>query len=151
MRARAAINGEERPLFFASGKANDAIDAYLLERLQLGYGVKRSRKYRGFDPMSRLFLTDDGKAMPIKVRQAGNRRQHLCVAILAIYRKIFARVGMPGMSALSARRMIAHKLKQRGAGEGEIGKMLGLKEKESVRNLLPERHLPLAAMARELV
>lgn len=91
LRAEAVINGECRPLFFASVKANAAIEAYLAERVRCGIGVKRSKQYRGLDPMSRLFLTDEGCAMPIKIRERGRQRHHVCVVILHIYREIFAR------------------------------------------------------------
>jgi hypothetical protein len=78
MRPEAAIGGAARPLFFASAKANAAIDAYLRERTRHRQGVHPSRKYRGLDPMSKLFLTDEGNAMPIKIKEWGKQRHHLC-------------------------------------------------------------------------
>lgn len=151
MRAEVAINGEARRLFFASSKANTAIDAYLDERVQRGQHVKRSSKYRGLDPMSKLFLTDDGYEMPIKIRGNGAQRHHICGVILDIYRKIFRRSGLKGVSALSARRTVAQKLKERGIDNEDIGKMLGLKEKNSVRNLLLRQRQPLKSAVKELV
>jgi hypothetical protein len=71
--------------------------------------------------------------------------------ILGIYRKIFARSGLRGVSALSARRTVALKLKERGATHGDIAKVLGLKGKNSVNNLLQKRCRPLKAVIRELV
>lgn len=151
MRPEVAVNGKARPLFFASAKANAAIDTYLDERVRCGHGVAMSAAYRGPDPMSRLFLTDDGKAMPIKIRQKGKQRHYLCGAILDVYRKIFARSGLKGVSALSARRTVAQKLKERGTGDEDIGKILGLKEKNSVRNLLPKQRQSLNVVVKELV
>ena len=151
MRPEVAIGGATRPLFFASAKANAAIDAYLQERVRRRHGVQKSDKYRGLDPMSKLFLTDDGNAMPIKIKEWGNQRHHLCGVILDIYRKIFARAGLKGVSALSARRTIAQKLKERGTDNEDIGKVLGLKEKNSVRNLLPKQGRPLKSVVKELV
>ncbi len=151
MRAEAAIGGAARPLFFASAKANAAIDAYLQERVRRRQGVHQSRKYRGLDPMSRLFLTDEGNAIPIKIKEQGKQRHHLCSVIQNIYRKIFARAGLEGVSALSARRTIAQKLKERGTNNDDIGKVLGLKEKNSVRNLLPKQGRPLKSVVKELV
>lgn len=151
MRPEVAVNGKARPLFFASAKANAAVDAYLQERLRRGHGVTKAAEYRGLDPMSRLFLTDEGHAMPIKIRQKGQQRHYLCGVILDIYRKIFARSGLKGVSALSARRTVAQKLKERGTDDEGIGKILGLKEKASVRNLLPKHPQPLKVAVKELV
>ena len=140
MRADAAINGNERPLFFASTKVVAAVDAYLEERIRRGQGATEWTKYRGLDPHSRLFLTDDGHKMPIKVRALGNRKHHLCGVILDIYRKAFARAGFKGVSSLCARRTVAKRLTERGCDIDQIGSVLGLKERNSVRNLIPEEH-----------
>lgn len=151
MRPDAAINGEARPLFFFSAKANAAIDAYLAERVRCRQGIHASKRYRGLAPASKLFLTDEGNPMPIKIKEKGHQRHYLCGVILDIYRKIFRRAGLKGVSALSARRTVAKKLQERGTDKKEIGKMLGLKEKSSVRNLLPKQGQPLKTAAKELV
>ena len=49
LRADAAINGKERPLFFVSTKVVVAVDAYLEERIRRGQAPKKSTKYRGLD------------------------------------------------------------------------------------------------------
>ena len=154
MRADAAINGTERPLFFASTKLVAAVDAYLEERVRRQHGTKDRTKYRGLDPDSRLFLTGDGHDLPIKVRAMGNRRQYRCGVLLDIYRRIFARAGLKGVSALSARRTIAEKLVDRGCDVNQVGAVLGLKERSSVRNLIQNEHeslKSLKAVVRELV
>jgi integrase len=154
MRADAAINGTERPLFFASTKVVAAVDAYLGERARRGQGTKDRTKYRGLDPDSRLFLTGDGHELPIKVRALGDRRQYRCGVLLDIYRRIFARAGLKGVSALSARRTMAEKLVDRGCDVNQVGAVLGLKERNSVRNLIqnePESPKSLKAVVRELV
>lgn len=154
MRADAAINGTERPLFFASTKVVAAVDAYLEERARRGQGTKNRTKYRGLDPDSRLFLTGDGHELPIKVRAMGDRRQYRCGVLLDIYRRIFARAGLKGVSALSARRTIAEKLVDRGCDVNQVGAVLGLKERNSVRNLIqnePESLKSLKVVVRDLV
>jgi integrase len=154
MRADAAINGRERPLFFASTKVVAAVDAYLEERARRGLGTKKWTKYRGLDPDSRLFLTEDGHKMPIKVRAIGERRQYRCGIILDIYRRIFARAGLKGVSALCARRTVAEKLTERGCDVDQVGAVLGLTERNSVRNLIHNEHesrKSLKAIVRELV
>jgi len=45
LRANAAINSKERPLFFASTKVVAAVDAYLGERIRRGQGVKDWTKF----------------------------------------------------------------------------------------------------------
>ena len=154
MRADAAINGTERPLFFASTKVVAAVDAYLEERVRRGQGTKDLTKYRGLDPDSRLFLTGNGHELPIKVRAMGDRRQYRCGVLLDIYRRIFARAGLKGVSALSARRTIAEKLVDRGCDVNQVGAVLGLKERNSVRKLIQneqESLKSLKAVVRELV
>ena len=154
MRADAAVNGKERPLFFASTKVVAAVDAYLEERARHGQGTKKRTTYRGLDPESRLFLTGDGQEMPIKVRAMGNRRQYRCGLILDIYRRIFARAGLKGVSALSARRTVAERLTERGCDVDQVGAILGLTERNSVRNLIQNEHESLKSLksvVRELV
>jgi hypothetical protein len=154
MRADAAINCRERPLFFASRKVVAAVDAYLEERARRGHGTKSRTQYRGLDPDSRLFLTEDGHELPIKVRAMGDRRQYRCGVLLDIYRRIFARAGLKGVSALSARRTIAEKLVGRGCDVSQVGAVLGLKERNSVRNLIQSEHeslKSLKAVVRDLV
>ena len=154
MRADVAINRTERPLFFASTKVIAAVDAYLEERARRGQGTKTGTKYRGLDPDSRLFLTGDGQEMPIRVRVIGNRRQYRCGVILDIYRRIFARTGLKGVSALCARRTIAERMIDRGCDVNQVGAVLGLTEQSSVRNLIrsePESLKPLKAAVRELI
>jgi integrase len=154
MRANAAVNGKERPLFFASTRVVAAVDAYLEERARRGQGTKDRTKYRGLDPDTRLFLTGDGHELPIKVRAVGDRRQYRCGVLLDIYRRIFARAGLKGVSALSARRTIAEKLVDRGCDVNQVGAVLGLKERSSVRNLIQnedESLKSLKAVVRELV
>ena len=150
----AADTGKTRPLFFVSTKVVAAIDAYLDERVRRGQGTQNAVTYRGLDPESRLFLTGDGHAMPINVRTVGNRRQYRCGVILDIYRRIFARAGLKGVSALSARRMIVERLVDRGCDVNQVGTVLGLTERNSVRNLIanePESLKPLKTVIRDLL
>jgi integrase len=154
MRAAVAINGKERPLFFASAKVIAAVDGYLEERIRRGQGATKSTRYRGLDPDSRLFLTGDGHAMPITVRVVGRGRQYRCGIILDIYRRTFARAGLKGISAICARRTIAERLNARGCDVDQIGVVLGLTERSSVRNLIQNERQslkPLKAVVRDLV
>lgn len=151
MRAQAANNGRPRPLYFANQRLVEALDAYLLERLRLGHGIGPAKAYRGLDPQSPLFLADDGRALPIRVRQLGNRRHHLCAAILDIYRRIFARAGLHGISALSARRLAAQRLAQGGCDVEQIAEVLGVKDRSSLRKLVAASRPGLKAAVKTLV
>jgi integrase len=154
LRADAAINGKARPLFFASASVVAAIDAYLEERIRRGQGMTTCAAYRGLDPQSGLFLTANGDDMPIRVRAIGNRKHHLCSMIHDIYRKAFARAGFNDVSALCARRTVAKRLAERGCNVDQVGSILGLTDRNSVRNLIQsqqESARSLKAVLRELV
>src|SRR5262245_35714260 len=129
------FNGKPRSVFFCNPKAVQAIDAYLEERLHLGHGTRKSKQFRGLDPDSNLFLTNDGRGMQIISRVNGKKR-HRHAVILDLYSRIFARAGLRGISALSARRMIAGRLQQRGYRLALIGQVLGIRQRSSVKALL---------------
>ncbi len=151
--AKAAVNGKARPLFFVNAELVAAIDAYLDERRQRGYTTTTHATYRGLDPRSRLFLTDKGGPIPIRARPTARGTQYRCGVILDIYRRIFARAGMKGTSALCARRTLAQRLSDRGCDVDQVGTLLGLADRASVRHLLRrERRAgkPLTVAVREL-
>src|SRR5262245_3504934 len=131
-----AFNGKPRCIFFCNRQAVQAIDAYLEERLRLGHGTRTSQQFRGLDPDSNLFLTNDGRGMQITSRVKGDKRRHHHAVILDTYRRIFARAGLRGVSALSVRRMIAGRLQQRGYRLSFIGEVLGIRQRSSVKALL---------------
>lgn len=151
MRAEVAVNRKDRPLFFASTKTHEAIDRYLAERLRQHVNVERCSDYRGLPPHSRLFLTESGEPFEIVSYGEQGQRRFLCRGILDAYRKIFRRTGLDGVSALHVRRTVAARLLARGAGEDQIGEVLGISEMKSVRELLPKVRQPLPTIVRELV
>lgn len=151
MRAEVAVNRKDRPLFFASTKAQEAIDRYLAERLRQQANVERCRDYRGLRPHGRLFLTESGEPFEIVSYGEPGQRRFLCRGILDAYRKIFRRTGLDGVSALHVRRTVAARLLARGADEDQIGEVLGISEMKSVRELLPKLRQPLPAIMRDLV
>lgn len=133
MRAEISVNGVDRPLYFDSKRLVDAIDHYLAKRATQGYGTGgMPGQYRGLIPDSRLFLTEDGAAMPVMVRQ---RTQRHCSVILDLFRTIFVRAGMRGAISLSARRALANKLLVRRCDVDDIATLLGI-SRESVREML---------------
>jgi len=140
MRAAVSVNRKPRPLFFRSSAAIRAIDAYLDYRLaQQGTAPQLGEPYRGFDPSARLFLNDAGQPYVVHRLDAEGRPRYLCRQMLDTYRKIFKRINMHGLSAVTLRRTVAFRLDARGADEEQIGLILGITEKQAVRELLPPR------------
>ena len=155
MRAETAVNGRSRPLFFTSSRACAAVDAYLLERHRRKLGIAGSRAtsgdaYRGLDPASALFLTERGRAFEIGERGPNDQRE-TCRLMVATLRLIFKRAGWTGVTAQSARRVVARRLADKGADGAQVGEILGLLSSRAVRRLLRSDRRPLEKLARELV
>ena len=151
MRADVAVNHRARPLFFASKKTRESINAYLADRVHQNSNGEKACAYRGLDPHSRLFLTETGAPFEVVIDIAPGRRRCLCRGILDTFRKLFRRIGLNGLSALHMRRTVAARLLARGATEDQIGEILGISALKSVRELLPGERPALQLVARELV
>jgi integrase len=154
MRPETAVNGRSRPLFFTSSRACAAVDAYLVERRRRKLGVTVHASgfdaYRGLDPSSALFLTEGG--YPFEIGERGpNDRRETCRLMIATLRSIFKRAGWTGVTAQSARRVVARRLADRGADGAQVGEILGLSSSRAVRRLLGSNRRPLENLARELV
>ncbi|MEO3715582.1 site-specific integrase [Roseateles flavus] len=140
MRAAASVNRKDRPLFFGSRPAIRAIDAYLAHRLeQQGRAADGELPYRGYAADERIFLNDAGEPYAVLRHEEEGRSRYLCRQMLDTYRRIFKRINIHGLSALTLRRTIAFRLNARGADEDQIGLILGITEKQAVRELLPRR------------
>lgn len=136
MRSDVAVNRKDRTLCFASPRSQESIDRYLAERVRRGFGTHGHASYRGLDPDSRLFLTELGAPFDIVSSGTGRHARLLCRGVFDAYQKIFRRIGLPGVSPISVRRMVAVRMFERGASEDQIGEILGISEKKSVRELL---------------
>lgn len=137
---RISVNRKARPLFFRSSAAVRAIDAYLAQRMKrCGRHPDADAPYRGFEPSARLFLNDAGEPYTVPCLDVDGRPRFLCRQMLDTYRKIFKRINLRGLSALVLRRTVAVRLDARGADAGQIGLILGIAEKQAVRQLLPRR------------
>jgi integrase len=150
LRPDAAANGQSRPLYFRSARACAALDAYLNERVQRHLGTGRDGTFRGLDPDSALFLTQEGRPFEVKPRHVRDPRP-TCRLMLATLQLAFRRAGWHGMTAQSARRAIAHELIERGADEAQVGEFLGIKSMRAVRRLLNTERRPLDVLAQDLV
>ena len=70
VRIDVAHNGEERPLFWSNKRVVAALDSYLVWRVERKHGVTvKKGAYRGLDPESALFLTEDGGAYALTKRK----------------------------------------------------------------------------------
>lgn len=150
MPAAATANGQSRAIHFTSSRVRSAVDDYLVERQRRGLGVGESSTYRGLDPLSGLFLTDKGQAFEVHPRGANDPRL-VCRLILSTYQTIFKRAGWPGYTAQAARRQVARGLCERGADVAEVGQLLGIALRSSVRRLLKAPAVTVDAISRDLV
>jgi site-specific recombinase XerD len=151
MRAEIAINGLARVLYFRTHRARDAIDTYLIERVRRKLGAGADDQYRGLDPRSRLFLTEDGRPFQVLKRETAGKGQFHCLAILDTYRAVFHRAGLQGVTTQSARRDVAKRLRERGADDDQIGEVLGIKDLGALRELLSRMRRPLALVDENLL
>jgi integrase len=149
--ATASISGKSRPLYFASRKLDDALDAYLAERVARGHGVGHSNAYRGLDPGSPLFLCATGEGFRITQYGAKGRRRCLCRPILETYRKLFRYAELEWATPLSIRRTVVARLYDRGADEEQVGLVLGISERSAVREQFPRARPTMASLVQELV
>jgi integrase len=149
--AEVTINGKPRPIYFASQRLNDALNAYLSSRLETRQGLGNSPEYRGLDPHSRLFLTDAGDGFKIAPYGEPGQRRFLCRQILDTYRKVFRYADLVGATAMSVRHTVVARLYERGADEEQVGQVLGISDRAAVRDMFPRSRPTLASLVQELV
>ena len=151
LRVEVAITRKSRPLYFASSKLDEALSAYLGERLASGHGLGDPSVFRGLDPAGRLFLTSTGEPFPITPYGEPGQQRYLCRPILETYRKVFRYAELEGATALSVRRTFVARLYDRGADEDQIGEVLGIGERRAVREQFPRMRPTMARLVQELV
>lgn len=151
LRPEAAINGKSRPLYFSSSRLNEALTAYLDERVQTGHGLGKHDIYRTLAPESRIFLAPNGE--PYRITPNGSQDQHrsVCRALLEIYRKLFRYAGLKDLSTQSARLTVMSRMYQRGADEDQVGTILGIAERSAVRERMPRPKPTLDDLLDELI
>jgi integrase len=151
LRQEASVNGRSRPLFFMSERACLAVDGYLHQRLQRQHGVGTAASaYRGLDPVSPLFLTDDGRRFELRCRSRTDARA-TCRLMSATFHAIFQRAGWPGLTTQAVRRMVARRLLDKGTTPMQAAQLLGLAGPTGVRRLIgPTQATELGAAVEEL-
>jgi integrase len=151
IRPDVAITGRERPLFFCSVRLEEALNAYLAERVPAQQGLGASSEYRGLDPASRLFLSASGQGFEIKPYGAEGQKRFRCRAIQETYRKLFRYAELKQMTALTVRHTVADRLYARGADESQVGLLLGIADRSAVREQFPRRLPSLDTLTTDLV
>ncbi len=151
LRPEAAINGKSRPLYFSSSRLNEALSAYLNERVQAGHGLGKHDTYRTLAPESRIFLAPNGEPYRITPNGALDQRRSVCRALLEIYRKLFRYAELKDLSTQSARLTVMSRMYQRGADEDQVGTILGIAERSAVRERMPRPKPTLDDLLEELI
>lgn len=138
VRQEVAHNGELRPLYWSNRRVVNAVDKYLAWRLEHKHAstVKKGA-YRGLDPDSALFLTDDGKpyALTGKLLPSGVL-SYSCNTLGAVISKLHANAGIEGGNAQGARRTWAVKQHRKGYDLVHIAKILGHKSVTTTKRLV---------------
>lgn len=131
-------NGELRPLFWSNRRVVNAVDNYLAWRLKHKHAVTiKKGAFRGLDPSSALFMTDDGKpyALTAKTLPSGVV-SYSCNTLGAVISKLHANAGIEGGNAQAARRTWAVKQHRRGYDLVHIAKILGHKSVTTTKRLV---------------
>ena len=80
VRADVAINGRDRPLFFNHRRLDEALGAYLDERVRAGHGLGAAEQWRGLDRHGPLFLGAEGEVYPITPNGGEGQNRTVCPA-----------------------------------------------------------------------
>jgi site-specific recombinase XerD len=146
VRPDVAHNGTARPLYWSNKRVVAAIDAYLTWRAahKQGRTIKRDA-YRGLDPDSPLFLTEDGQPYSLTKRTLPSGvLSYSCNTLGAYISRVHANAGIEGGSAQSARRTLAVKLHRKGYDLVHIAALLGHKSVSTTKRLVTQDPARLA-------
>jgi integrase len=151
LRAEAAITGRARPLYFRSARLDEALDGYLAHRMQQPQGSTAEGPYRGLDPLRPLFLSPSGRGFEITPYGRDGQKRFRCRAIQETYRKLWRYAEFKHLTTLTVRHTVADRLYARGADEAQVGLLLGISERNAVREMFPRRLLSLNQLTDDLV
>ena len=138
VRSDVSHNGETRPLYWSNKRVVVALDAYLAWRVEHKQGVTvKKGAYRGLDPESALFLTEDGGAYALTKRPLPSGvLSYSCNTLGAYISRLHANAGIEGGSAQSARRTFAVKQHRQGRDLVHIAAILGHKSVSTTKRLV---------------
>ena len=146
VRPDVAHNGSERALFWSNKRVVAAIDYYLAWRFSHRQGRTMKREaFRGLDPDSPLFLTEDGEPYSLTKRTLPSGLiSYSCNTLGAYISRLHANAGIEGGSAQSARRTLAVKLHRKGYDLVHIAAILGHKSVSTTKRLVTQDPARLA-------
>lgn len=146
VRVDVSHNGEERPLYWSNKRIVNALDIYLAWRLEHKQGVTiKKGAYRGLDPDSSLFLTEDGQPYSLTKRMLPSGvLSYSCNTLGAYISRLHANAGIEGGSAQSARRTFAVKQHRQGRDLVHIAAILGHKSITTTKRLVENDPVRLA-------
>ena len=141
-----AHNGEARPLYWSNKRVVNSLDKYIAWRLERKHGATiRKGAYRGLDPDSALFLTDDGKPYALTgKRLPSGVLSYSCNTLGAVISKLHTNAGIEGGNAQAARRTWAVKQHRKGYDLVHIAKILGHKSITTTKRLVEKDPVRLA-------
>ena len=138
VRVDVSHNGEVRPLYWSNKRVVNALDVYLAWRLERKHGVTvKKGAYRGLDPDSPLFLTEEGQPYSLTKRALPSGiLSYSCNTLGAYISRLHANAGIEGGSAQSARRTFAVKQHRQGRDLVHIAAILGHKSITTTKRLV---------------
>lgn len=143
-----SYNGKARPLYWSNAKVTGAIDSYLEYRREHKHGITtRKAAYRGLDPDSALFRTNEGEPYKLTPRNtASGAISYSCDSLSQLFRKMHLQAGIEGASAMSGRRTFAIRLFQKGYDLRHINELLGHETLTATKNLIDADPVRLGAL-----
>lgn len=153
VRPDVAHNGTVRALYWTNKRLANALDAYLAWRLAHNHGVTVKRgAWRGLDPHSSIFLTDEGEPYALTKRTLKSGKISYSSNVLgAVITRLHEHAGVHGGSAQSARRTLAVKLHRQGYDLVHIAAILGHKSVETTQRMVSGDPVRLGDIVASLV
>ena len=136
VREHISFNNKERPLFWTNQKVTAKLDDYLEFRRKTGLAITAKSAFRGLQPDSTLFLTEDGGSMAMTKRVSEGKAYYSCDVLTSLFKKLFVQAGIEGASATSGRRTFATKLYRKGFDIRHIQEVLGHSSIKAVKKLV---------------
>lgn len=126
VRPEISFNGRSRPLMWSNRKLTDAVDAYLVERVEKRLGVA-PEKYgcRGLLPDAPLFLSRGEEGFTFRVTEKNGKKYKSSASLTNLLNKLMAGAGLEGCNTSSARRTLAVKLHRKRIDLRTINEILG--------------------------
>lgn len=153
LRPEIAFNGKARPLVWANAKAREALDDYLRYRREARHGVSTAPvAFKGLDPSSPLFLTNDGSPFTFtrRVTRTG-AASYSCETLNEVIRRLHTQAGIENGNANATRRTFAVNLHRQGRSLKLIQTLIGVSSLAAVKRLVDGDPVTLASVVRGVI